>query len=563
MRAFTLTIVASLMATVTQSVHADTALILVNERYEEAQNLRDADAMADLRGPLVAAGFDVIEVRNGTIEDLRDGLSQFHDAEEDARLVIVAAGHFARSNSDSWLLGVEADGPDLATVSGVGLSMSVVEEIAARAPGRAYLLLGLERRRIDLGAGLAPGIGNTDPPQGVTIIAGAPEDVADFARNSLLQPGVDIAARLAEGGGVRGFGFISSTVPFLGSPEAEVAPPAPLPLPPVVTPPTQPDADEQALWDAAVELDTAGSYNAYLRRYPSGFYALDARNRLNTFEQDPAALAEAAETALNLTTEDRRRVQRNLSILDFDTRGIDGIFGPGTRTAVRNWQRSRDYAPTGFITGPQVAALAEQAAVRAAELEEEARVRREAEARADRAYWQATGQGSTEEGLRRYLARYPDGQFAELAEERLEEYEAAARAEAEARDRAAWDVARSEDTVPAYETYLGDFPEGAFVENARQRIAQLQGQGGLTPAQIAQFEAQENNLGLPPITRSIIEQRLEALGLQPGRVDGRFDEDTRRALRRYQSDRGLDVTGYLNQPTVVRLLAETVGVILR
>ena len=47
------------------------------------------------------------------------------------------------------------------------------------------------------------------------------------------------------------------------------------------------------------------------------------------------------------------------------------------------------------------------------------------------------------------------------------------------------------------------------------------------------------------------------LGLNPGEVDGQFDAATRRALRRYQRERDLPVSGYLNEPTVVRLLADS------
>jgi peptidoglycan hydrolase-like protein with peptidoglycan-binding domain len=37
-----------------------------------------------------------------------------------------------------------------------------------------------------------------------------------------------------------------------------------------------------------------------------------------------------------------------------------------------------------------------------------------------------------------------------------------------------------------------------------------------------------------------------------------FDAETRRAIRRYQNARGLPVSGYLNEGTVVRLLADAV-----
>ena len=68
----------------------------------------------------------------------------------------------------------------------------------------------------------------------------------------------------------------------------------------------------------------------------------------------------------------------------------------------------------------------------------------------------------------------------------------------------------------------------------------------------------EQALNLTPATRQIIEQRLAALGLEPGRIDGTFDETTRRALRRYQESRGLPPTGYVSQDTVVRILADSV-----
>ena len=58
-------------------------------------------------------------------------------------------------------------------------------------------------------------------------------------------------------------------------------------------------------------------------------------------------------------------------------------------------------------------------------------------------------------------------------------------------------------------------------------------------------------------TRRLIEDRLSKLGLRPGEVDGVFDDRTRRAIRRYQEARNVPVTGYLNQQTVVRIMADS------
>lgn len=556
-----LALIAALFGGLTaQAAQADTALLLVNDRYPNAQNLRQARPVEQMQARLRDAGFSVIVVSDGSGADLREGLSRLLQADEDERIVIAAVGHFARSSTETWLLGTHVNQPSLATVGADGLSLSILMEVASAAPGRAMVMLGLERRRIDLGTGLGVGVGRIDAPQGVTVLAGAPEDLAAFTASYLLVPGTNLEQALSEAQGLRAFGFVSSAVPFI--PAATVIPGQQ--QPPTIPTQTQPGADETALWGAAVELDTVGAYRAYLARYPYGFFATDARARVNTFENDPVAQAQAAEAALGLNRTQRQQIQRSLSILDFDTNGIDGIFGGGTRNAIRGWQSSRGFVVTSYLDGPQVNTLGQQASARAAELEEAARQAREAQERADRAYWQVTGQGTSEAGLRAYIERYPDGLYAEQAEQRLDQIERAARAEAEARDRAAWDVARGADTVPALRGYLNDFPNGAFRQQARARIDQLTGGGGgFTPQQIAQLEAREAALNLPSVTRSLIEQRLHVLGLEPGRIDGRFDNRSRRAIRRYQQARGLDVTGYLNQAVVVRLLAETVGGILQ
>ena len=68
----------------------------------------------------------------------------------------------------------------------------------------------------------------------------------------------------------------------------------------------------------------------------------------------------------------RRRVQQQLSILGYDPRGIDGVFGPGTRTALREWQSERSLAGDGYLSESQVSRLDEEASARSAELAAEA-----------------------------------------------------------------------------------------------------------------------------------------------------------------------------------------------
>lgn len=527
---------------------ADTALLIANTRHDHGQSLREADEIAALEGPLTQAGFDVIVVENGTVEAMAAGLSALIAAGETERLFIAVAGHVLRSQRGTWVLGTEADTPDLATVGAQGLSLDVILEVAGQVPGRAVVLVGTEPRSIETGAGLGRGLGPIDAPQGVTVVSGAPDDLAGFARRVVLQPGADLAGAVEGSRNLRSHGFLSAAVPFLPL-DAAVAPPV-----------AGPSAEEAALWQAVRELNTVGAYNAYLTQYPQGAYVSEARAALAglaVVPVDPLAEAEAVETALQLSRAARQQIQRDLTLLDYNTRGIDGIFGPGTRGAIRGWQGASGYEATGFLTGAQIARLREAAAQRAAELEEEARRQREVEERADRAFWQAIGQGQDEPGLRSYLQRYPRGLYADVARARLADIEAARRAEAEAEERAAWDAVRQVDTVEAYRRYLDSYPRGLFLEAARARIAELE--SDLSPEAQARAEANEAALNLAQPMRVLVEQRLAAVGLDPGRQDGVFDRQTRIAIRSYQDGRGLAPTGYLDQITVVRLLAEAIG----
>ncbi len=126
----------------------------------------------------------------------------------------------------------------------------------------------------------------------------------------------------------------------------------------------------------------------------------------------------------------------------------------------------------------------------------------------------------------------------------------------QAADRAAWDTAREADTIRSYRNYLRDFPSGAFRTEATDRIETLTRQDDGAEARAAALAA-ENALGLSSGTIRAVEAKLSQLRLEPGAVDGNIDQDTRRALRNYQRDRGLTVTGYLNETTLVRLLADS------
>lgn len=520
----------------------DVALVIANGSYRSASGIGGTDDFAALSDRLEQAGFRVFSARDADAARMQAQASAFvRAADGTGRVVIALAGHFASFGGQSWLLGTDTGTPDPVTAGATGLSLPVLLAVAGRAPGQAVVLLGTEQRRIALEGGMVPGVDRIEVPQGVTVLSGAPRRLADLA-DGLLRPGVAVGVALDGYPDVAPSGFVSDAVPFLDAADASGTP---------VRPP--PDAEaERTAFALAERANTIAAWRGYLDAWPRGANADRARAALARLMADPAVAASEVETALGLTRQARREIQQALSLLEYDTRGIDGLFGPGTRAAIRAWQSASGYAATGYLTRDQIVRLDAQAARRSAELEAEAAARQAEQERRDRAWWQETGAAGDEPGLRAYLDRFPDGLFADVARARLAPIEADRAEAAAASDRLAWDRATGRDDVAAYRGYLAEQPGGAFREQAEDRIAVLE-----SAQSNAGAEAEEAGLNLNRFTRNLVEARLAALGLDPGEVDGRFDDRTRRAIRRYQEARDLPVTGYLSQPTVVRLLADS------
>lgn len=189
---------------------------------------------------------------------------------------------------------------------------------------------------------------------------------------------------------------------------------------------------------------------------------------------------------------------------------------------------------------------------------EEARARAQADA-LDRSYWGETGGVGDEPGFRAYLARYPDGLFANIAKARLSEIDDQSRGAAEATDRAAWSIAQSEDIVAGYQEYLAAYPFGVFAPQARARIEELN-TPQISDAQVAQSRAEEAGLRLSGVRAQLLELRLRDLGYNPSRLDGVIDSNTRNAIVSYQEAEGLIATGYVDRATAVGLMTGSITI---
>ena len=547
MRRFMLTVALTLMAARASAENA--ALILGTDRYEVLGQLPGAAGITRSADALNALGYTVTALPNGRADSIATALAGFMASTTAGSPVIVAlSGRFVTDGGRTWYLSAEATAPTILTLGPTAISVESLLQVLGRAPGRAILLLGVDPAGDAVfDPWLREGIGRLTAPQGVTILRGTPADLAAFMANDLATARADLAKLVADNGTLTPQGFLPRGMVFMPAAATE----APVIAPPVVLDTTA----ETALWEGAVALDTVPAYRDYLRRYPTGQFAGLAETAITAILSEPNRAARLAEDALALTREQRRNIQRNLSLLDFNPRGIDGIFGPGTRSAITNWQQTGGFAQTSYLTAEQINRIEAQAARRAAQIEAEAERQRAEQDRLDRAYWDETGASGDEAGFRAYLDRFPDGLFAEDAADQLTLIEDIKRREAAAEERAAWDRIRTADTVRGYQNYLRVFPDGAFRDEAQARIAALS-QAETDAGANQDAAALEQALGLNLLAARLVEVRLDALGLNPGEVDGQFDAATRRALRRYQRERDLPVSGYLNEPTVVRLLAD-------
>jgi len=362
------------------------ALVIGNSHYQHAPTLAnpapDAHAVSDAFRRL---GIDVTEGYDLSEKDMRALMVKFANSMAGAKGAIVFyAGHGVALDGVNYMLPVDIDLKSPADLDLNGVSVDLVlrqmrrdervnviildacrDNPFAAALSRSVVRAAVSSRGLqpidgDLARGALIAF-STEP--GATAFdgpAGAHSPFTAALLRHVEDPATPLEIVMSK---VRGEVFAatgSKQLPWVntsivGDFELNPAKAAP-PPPPLETAASQ--TTENLLWESAERSRAPEDYKSYLAAFPNGVFAPLARRRI---EAAAPASPQTAETALLLSPTDRAMTRKALN-----KSGGGDPFDDGVRVALRDWQTRQGYAATGYLDGPELARLKDDAATRAA-----------------------------------------------------------------------------------------------------------------------------------------------------------------------------------------------------
>ncbi|HUF85929.1 MAG TPA: peptidoglycan-binding protein [Thermohalobaculum sp.] len=544
---------------------ADLALVIGNHDYRNAPDALSARADARaIAQALEQGGYEVIAGTDLTRSEMRRQVARFAERLGDAdRVVVYYSGHALRTGGASYLAPVDQNNATLVEVMMDGVPLELVLRLAGAASGGAVVFVdGAQLDGFTPRDFAEPGLAHIDPPGGVLVVSAA-------------APGRAIARRSESQSA-----FAQQVVREFLTPGANVG---------------------RAVRRLGSPAWVGGDTDSSLVLVPEGRVRPPAEA-----ETRPPAAAQV-ESRLNLSASERRNVQESLNRLGYNTRGTDGIFGPGTRSAIRGWQRANDLTVTGYMTREQVALVKLQAQQRRSDTDTSPAAQVEARLNLSRSERSEIQQRLSNLG---YDTRGTGGTFGTGTRSAIRNWQRANELQAtgyltaeqvalitlQARER---DTGTSESAAAQVESRLNltgaersDIQErlshlgydtrgtgGTFGAGTRsairdwQRANNLLATGYLTAEQVALIREQSSRPGTDPgqptaadveaglnltrSERSEIQDRLSFLGYDTRGTDGLFGSGTRTAIRNWQRANGFEETGYLTQQQLSRIYQQT------
>jgi uncharacterized caspase-like protein len=316
---------AAVLLLVCQPALADkrVALVIGNSAYQNVPALPNpVNDGAVIAATLKNAGFDVVDARrNLSSTDMRRALRDFTDAVRDADIAVVYyAGHGMEVDGINYLIPVDAKLERDTDVFDEAFSLERV--LLAAEPAKQLRLVILDAcrdnpfakqmKRVVVSRAIGRGLAKVEPDSPNTLIAysakagstaqdgdGNNSPFALALAKHLTTPGLDIR---------RALGFVRDDVlkntgnrqePFvygsLGGNDVPLVPARAAPAQPV----SDPQADMRRDYELALQVGNRAALNAFLARYPDGFYASLARLQLEKIvaEEAQATATEKAKRA--------------------------------------------------------------------------------------------------------------------------------------------------------------------------------------------------------------------------------------------------------------------------
>lgn len=397
-----LAVAATILAAGGAAAEKRVALVIGNAAYEHTAALpnpvRDADAIA---GTLEALGFEVVRQSNVSQAEFGAALFDFEQKVTDADVALFYyAGHGMQVGGNNYLLSTNAqvENPYLIDAEGMRLDriLTLMEQHAAISIAlvdacRDNPLADALRSKVGESSrslGLTRGLARLDKPFANSLVAfaTAPGTVALDGRQAnspftqalvehLDDPNVEISAVLkrvtnsvleATDGKQRPEVVASMAREFYLNGQAVAAPVNDAQAALAAQTAARNAVAAQAALDFARSLNSLEGYRVVIETFKGTPQARMAEVALATLEQanrketmlltsvmpgvTAAGGTQQEEAALKLSEDERKGVQIVLSSLGYNTNGIDGQFGSGTREAIRQYQYASQRQPTGFLS---------------------------------------------------------------------------------------------------------------------------------------------------------------------------------------------------------------------
>lgn len=374
--------------TTVESHQKRVALVIGNGAYTRLNDqlpnpANDARAMA---ASLRALGLEVIEAIDLDYIGMRQALRRFDRALQGAEAgIFYYAGHGMEYRGQNYLFPTDAI---LETEGDVGLGLIDMDQILrvmeTAVPTRLVFLDACRNNPMasqfrgtpgsSRSTTVGRGLGRMSAALGTFIAyATAPGEIAADGKGEnspfttamvqhLTEPGLEISQLMhkvrnsvIEATQEQQIPWESSSLrgPFVLNTNIDVNPPTPK----VATPPSNDDQRAEILfWESIKDSDRLAAFEAYLDRFgDDGVFAPLAKDRLNILQPTQSKPLDASPNV------DWQGIQEALNALGYDVGEADGIFGPRTRSALRDWQRGNGLTSDGYLTDNQVNRLTAEA----------------------------------------------------------------------------------------------------------------------------------------------------------------------------------------------------------